>query len=110
MLYRERLVGKAVTISLTLYSRELKPKDFVTIEHICFSASVAATRSCRIYIEGFGYKHYLEYHSVESGVSRRVDINPVTIDDSERLAFELPSVVAGETFEVYLTGTIHKKA
>lgn len=110
MLYRERLVVKAITTSVTLYSNELKPGDFVTIEHIGFKASVAASRSCRIFIEGHGYKHYLDYHSVENGVSRRVDINPVCIDDSERLGFEFVSIVANEEFEVYLAGTKHKKA
>jgi hypothetical protein len=109
MLYRERITGKATGTSLTLFSKEIKPGWQVTIEHIGFKANVAATRTCRIYLEGHGYNHYLEYHSVENGISRRVDIKPVTIDDNERLAFDFVDVVADEEFEVYLTGNARMK-
>jgi len=109
MLYRERLVGKVTGTSLTLFSKAISPEHQLTVEHIGLYASVAANRSCRIYIEGHGYKHYLQYHTVENGVSRRVDIIPVTIDDNERLAFEIAGVVTDEEFEVFLTGYIQKK-
>jgi len=46
---------------------------------------------------------------VENGISRRVDIKPVTIDDNERLAFDFAGVVADEEFEVYLTGNARMK-
>jgi len=104
MLYRERIVGKATGSSLTLFTKRIETGWQVTVEQICFFSTTVNNRDCNIYLEGHGYKHYLTRHTVEHDVSFRVDLEKLTLDDQERLAFEVLGLTAGDEVEVYLTG------
>lgn len=103
-LYRERVRKVSTGSTLTFYSKELNPYKQLTIEQIAFLASVVADRDCYLYIQGAGYNHYLTKHPVVNGVPSKVDIDTLTIDNSEQLGFYFPSIAAGEVFEAFLTG------
>jgi len=97
-------VGKATGSSLTLFTKRIETGWQVIVEQICFFSTTVNNRDCNIYLDGHGYKHYLTKHIVNSGVSYRVDLEKLTLDDQERLAFEVSGLTAGDDVEVYLAG------